>query len=98
MSAIVAQSKIMGVAPEARIIAIRAFSQTSTGAATGTSFATVQTVDATPIIEFNHDVGVVEIRGVSITSPRINWGNDEGRIRSSMLVGEPRFREIATQD
>lgn len=64
----------------------------------GISNLTVEDRDATPIIEFNHDVGVVEIRGVSITSPRINWGNDEGRIRSGMLVGEPRFREITTQD
>lgn len=53
---------------------------------------TISDHDATPIIEFNHDVGVVKIRGVSINSPRINWGNDEGRIRASMLVGEPRFR------
>ena len=52
---------------------------------------TISDHDATPIIEFNHDVGVVRIRGVSINSPRLNWGNDEGRIRSSMLVGEPQF-------
>jgi subtilisin family serine protease len=43
--AIVAQSKIMGVAPEARIIAIRAFSQTSTGAATGTSYDLARAID-----------------------------------------------------
>ncbi|MGE0751774.1 MAG: S8 family serine peptidase [Variibacter sp.] len=43
--AIVAQSKIMGVAPEARIIAIRAFSQTSAGAATGTSYDLARAVD-----------------------------------------------------
>ena len=64
----------------------------------GISNLTVEDRDATPIIEFNHDVGVVEIRGVTITSPRINWGNDEGRIRARMLIGEPRFHEIATQD
>lgn len=52
---------------------------------------TIEDHDATPIIEFNHDVGVVEIRGVSINSPRINWGNDENRIRASMLIGEPEF-------
>ena len=53
---------------------------------------TISDHDATPIIEFNHDVGVVKIRGVSINSPRINWGNDEGRIRAGMLIGEPRFQ------
>ncbi|MEZ5957130.1 MAG: hypothetical protein R3C27_07985 [Hyphomonadaceae bacterium] len=52
---------------------------------------TIEDRDATPIIEFNHDVGVVEIRGVTINSPRVNWGNDEGRIRAHMLVGEPVF-------
>jgi hypothetical protein len=50
--------------------------------------------DATPIIEFNHDVGVVRIRGVTINSPRVNWGNDEGRIRARMLVGEPVFHAV----
>ncbi len=54
---------------------------------------TIEDHDATPIIEFNHDVGRVEIRGVTINSPRVNWGNDEGRIRSSMLIGEPRFHQ-----
>jgi hypothetical protein len=54
---------------------------------------TIEDTDATPIIEFNHDVGVVSIRGVTIVSPRVNWGNDEGRIRSSMLNGEPVWRE-----
>lgn len=53
---------------------------------------TISDHDATPIIEFNHDVGVVSIRGVSINSPRVNWGNDQGRIRARMLVGEPRFQ------
>lgn len=43
--AIVAQSKIMGVAPEARIVAIRAFSQTATGAATGTSYDLARAID-----------------------------------------------------
>lgn len=52
---------------------------------------TVEDHDATPILEFNHDVGRVEIRGVTVNSPRLNWGNDEGRVRSSMLVGEPQF-------
>ncbi len=46
---------------------------------------TVEDGDATPILEFEHDVGRVEIRGVTINSPRVNWGNDENRIRSSML-------------
>ena len=57
----------------------------------GISNLTIEDQDATPIIEFNHDVGVVEIRGVTISSPRINWGNDEGRIRAGMIIGEPRF-------
>lgn len=55
---------------------------------------TISDRDATPIIEFNHDVGVVKIRGVTINSPRLNWGNDEGRIRSSMLIGEPHFHAL----
>ena len=42
---------------------------------------TVEDADATPIIEFDHDVGRVEIRGVTINSPRVNWGDDENRIR-----------------
>lgn len=54
---------------------------------------TIEDHDATPIIEFNHDVGRVEIRGVTITSPQVNWGNDEGRIRSGMLVGTPQFHQ-----
>lgn len=49
---------------------------------------TVEDSDATPIIEFDHDVARVEIRGVTIHSPRVNWGNDEGRIRASMLISE----------
>lgn len=56
---------------------------------------TIEDSDATPIIEFNHDVGRVRIHGVTINSPRVNWGNDEGRIRSSMLVGEPTVRNMA---
>lgn len=47
---------------------------------------TIEDRDATPIIEFNHDVARVEIRGVTIRSPRENWGEDEGRIRSGMLL------------
>lgn len=54
---------------------------------------TIEDRDATAILEFNHDVGRVEIRGVTINSPRVNWGNDENRIRSSMLIGEPRFSQ-----
>lgn len=53
----------------------------------------VEDRDATPILEFNHDVGRVQIRGVTINSPRLNWGNDEGRIRRSMLVGQPQFHQ-----
>lgn len=49
----------------------------------------IEDADATPIIEFNHDVGQVSIRGITITSPRVNWGDDEGRIRATMLHGEP---------
>ncbi|WP_156767621.1 hypothetical protein [Candidatus Viadribacter manganicus] len=54
---------------------------------------TIEDGDATPIIEFNHDVGRVKIRGVTISSPRVNWGNDENRIRANMLIGEPRFHQ-----
>lgn len=46
---------------------------------------TVVDSDATPILEFEHDVGRVEIRGVTIDSPRVNWGNDSERVRSGML-------------
>jgi hypothetical protein len=46
---------------------------------------TIEDSDATPIIEFEHDVARVDIRGVTINSPHVNWGNDEERIRSSML-------------
>ncbi|MGD9967365.1 MAG: hypothetical protein AB7T59_12640 [Hyphomonadaceae bacterium] len=49
---------------------------------------TVEDADATAIIEFDHDVARVEIRGVTIRSPRVNWGDDEERIRASMLVSE----------
>ena len=59
---------------------------------------TISDHDATPIIEFSHDVGVVKIRGVTINSPRLNWGNDEGRIRSSMLIGEPQFHAVMAND
>jgi hypothetical protein len=59
---------------------------------------TIEDADATPILEFDHDVGRVEIRGVTINSPRVNWGNDENRIRSSMLVGEPRWRRNLPDD
>jgi hypothetical protein len=59
---------------------------------------TVEDADATPIIEFDHDVGRVEIRGVTINSPRVNWGNDENRIRAGMLIGEPRVRRNMTND
>lgn len=55
----------------------------------------IEDADATPILEFNHDVGRVRIRGVTINSPRVNWGNDEERIRSSMLVSEPTLRNVA---
>jgi len=64
----------------------------------GIANLTVEDHDATPIIEFNHDVGRVEIRGVTINSPRLNWGNDEGRIRARMLVGEPVFRANMAND
>lgn len=50
---------------------------------------TIEDRDATPIIEFEHDVARVEIRGVTIHSPRENWGEDEGRIRSGMLLPAP---------
>ena len=46
---------------------------------------TVVDSDATPILEFEHDVGRVEIRGVTIDSPRVNWGNDSERVRAGML-------------
>lgn len=59
---------------------------------------TIEDRDATPIIEFNHDVGVVKIRGVTINSPRVNWGNDEGRVRASMLIGQPVFHENMAND
>ncbi|MEZ5960110.1 MAG: hypothetical protein R3C30_06730 [Hyphomonadaceae bacterium] len=64
----------------------------------GIANLTVEDHDATPIIEFNHDVGRVEIRGVTISSPRLNWGNDERRIRAGMLVGTPHFREANAND
>lgn len=59
---------------------------------------TIEDQDATPIIEFNHDVGHVEIRGITINSPRINWGPEEGRIQARMVIGEPRFQRVAIQD
>lgn len=58
----------------------------------------VEDHDATPILEFNHDVGRVRIRGVTITSPRLNWGNDEGRVRASMLIGRPRFHQTMANE
>jgi hypothetical protein len=45
----------------------------------------VEDEDATPIIKFEHDVGRVEIRGVTIRSPRENWGEAADRIRAAML-------------
>jgi hypothetical protein len=59
---------------------------------------TIEDRDATPILEFEHDVGRVEIRGVTINSPRLNWGNDDGRIRARMLIGEPVFRRSGAAD
>jgi hypothetical protein len=49
---------------------------------------TVEDADATSIIEFDHDTARVEIRGVTIHSPRVNWGEDAERIQASMLIGE----------
>ncbi|MGD9981249.1 MAG: hypothetical protein AB7H66_13565 [Hyphomonadaceae bacterium] len=49
---------------------------------------TVEDADATPIIQFDHDVARVEIRGITIRSPRVNWGDDEERIRAGMLLSE----------
>jgi hypothetical protein len=43
--AIAAKARLMGVAPEARLIAVRAFSVNSAGAASGTSFALVRGLD-----------------------------------------------------
>ena len=51
----------------------------------GLSDLTVVDSDATPILEFEHDVGRVEIHGVTIDSPRVNWGNDSERVRAGML-------------
>lgn len=59
---------------------------------------TIEDRDATPIIEFNHDVGHVQIRGVTVNSPRLNWGPEEGRIRASMLIGEPVFHANMAND
>lgn len=53
---------------------------------------TIEDRDATAIVEFNHDTGRVEIRGVTINSPRLNWGLEAERVRASMLIGEPVFR------
>jgi hypothetical protein len=53
---------------------------------------TIEDADATPILEFDHDVGRVSIRDVTIHSPRVNWGDDEERIRATMLNGEPVWR------
>jgi hypothetical protein len=43
--AIVAKARLMGVAPDAQLIAVRAFAVTSAGAAAGTSFALTQGLD-----------------------------------------------------
>ena len=43
--AIVAKARLMGVAPDARVIAVRAFSVTSAGTASGTSFALTHGLD-----------------------------------------------------
>jgi subtilase family protein len=43
--AIVAKARLMGVAPEAQVIAVRAFSVTSQGSAAGTSFDLTRAVD-----------------------------------------------------
>ena len=47
---------------------------------------TVEDRDATPILEFEHDVARVEIHGVTIHSPRVNWGEDTDRVRATMLM------------
>ena len=72
------------------------FSALSRLTVTGTAIAALLLVgcggedgDATPIIEFDHDVARVQIRGVTIRSPRVNWGADEDRIRATMLTGAP---------
>jgi hypothetical protein len=49
---------------------------------------TVEDSDATPIIEFDHEDARVEIRGITIRSPRVNWGDEEARIRAGMIVSE----------
>lgn len=54
---------------------------------------TIEDQDATPIIEFNHQEGRVAIQGVTITSPRLNWGADAERIRGRMLLSPPQFRQ-----
>ncbi|MEZ5971659.1 MAG: hypothetical protein R3C31_07650 [Hyphomonadaceae bacterium] len=59
---------------------------------------TVEDRDATPIIEFGNDTGAVKIRGITINTPRVNWGSDEDRVRASMLVGEPQFHEVMAND
>lgn len=53
---------------------------------------TIEDADATAILEFDHDDARVEIRGVTINSPRVNWGDDEERVRAGMLIGEPDWR------
>ncbi len=50
---------------------------------------TIEDRDATPIVEFEHDEARVEIRGVTIRSPRVNWGEEEDRIRTGMLLPAP---------
>jgi hypothetical protein len=49
---------------------------------------TIEDTDATPIVELDDEESRIELRGVTIRSPRINWGEDEARIRSEMLIGE----------
>lgn len=48
----------------------------------------VEDANSPPIVEFEHDVGRVEIRGVTIHSPRVNWGEDAGRIQAGMLIDD----------
>jgi hypothetical protein len=59
---------------------------------------TIVDADATPIIEFDNDPGRVEIRGATIESPRVNWGDDADSVLASMLVDEPRWRQVLAND
>jgi hypothetical protein len=58
------------------------------GAVVEVSNFTVEDADATPIIEFDNDEARIEVRGITINSPRVNWGESEDRIRAGMLIGE----------